>query len=81
MNEELRNARVRAELTQEEVAKRSGISLRGYQNYELGERIPNVIVGQIIAEVLQTKVDVLFPIYKNTKKPDGNQAETNTIKG
>lgn len=42
--DELRDARTIMQLTQSEAAKRYGVSLRGYKNYELGQRpIPETI--------------------------------------
>ena len=47
-------------LTQEQLALRVGISLRGYKTYEAGERIPRADVAIRIAKVLGTTVEALF---------------------
>lgn len=75
----LKNAREIASLTQVEVAKKVGISERGYQRYEAGKRVPDVYTAQKIAKVLESTVEVLFPIPSAATggiqtKPDGNRA-------
>lgn len=40
--------KLRGNLSQEEFAKKLGISVRGYQNYEAGERIPK---GKILSKI------------------------------
>lgn len=62
-------------LTQLQVAKSIGISERAYQNYEIGERIPNVIVAMLIAKSLKCKVEDIFSISHaqtdvNKKRPN-----------
>ena len=49
-------------LTQFEVALKAGISYRGYQSIEAGERLPNVLSAQRIAHALNSTVEKLFPI-------------------
>ena len=58
----LKKIRTEKGYTQSEVAKKAKISERAYQNYELGERIPNVQIAQQIANVLHTTVEELFPL-------------------
>lgn len=60
MYTKLKEARERCGLTQEEVAKKAGISWRAYQNYELGERVPKVDIAIQIARALNTKVEKIF---------------------
>lgn len=50
---QLKERREKLNLTQKQVAQRAGISERGYQNYELGIRIPNVYVAFKIAKALE----------------------------
>ena len=65
----------KAKLTQVKIAKLVGISERAYQNYEYGERVPDVYTAQLIAQVLHEPVEKLFPIPDSTgiDKPDGSQ--------
>ena len=58
----LRNVREEKGLTQVQVAKSGGVSTRVYQRYETGECIPNVHTAQLIAQVLNTTVDEIFPV-------------------
>ena len=50
------------DLTQVQVAEKSGVSERVYQKYESGECIPNVHTAQRIAKTLKTKVEKIFPL-------------------
>jgi len=53
--EKLKELRVAAELTQEELAKKIGVSARTIQNYEMGSRKPkNMDVVTKLAEALNT---------------------------
>ena len=72
----LKETRKKAKLKQIEVAKATNISIRAYQNYEYGERVPDVYTAQLIAQVLHEPVEKLFPIPDSTgiDKPDGSQA-------
>lgn len=56
----LKTERERIGLTQTEIAKTVGISIRAYKMYESGERIPRVDVAKRIAKILKSKVDKLF---------------------
>ena len=47
-------------LTQKDVAEKAGITERGYQNYELGLRKPNVDTAIRIADALNSSVEELF---------------------
>ena len=60
-NFDLIKMRENAGLTQLEIANRVGITERSYQRYEAGERTPNVYIGQLIAEVLDSTLDTIFP--------------------
>ena len=61
MSELLKEARLKAGLTQLQLAQRAGITERCYWNYEAGKRAPNIYAGQRIAEVLGVDVKDLFP--------------------
>lgn len=56
----LKQAREEQGLSQKAVAKRAGITERGYQNYELGLRKPNVDTAICIAKALNRTVEELF---------------------
>lgn len=66
-NEILRNMREQKHKTQSDMAKVGNISLRAYQLYESGERVPNVRTAIRIADALDIDVKRLwlFP------SPDG----------
>jgi len=74
----LKETRKKAKLKQIEVAKTTNISIRAYQNYEYGERTPDVYTAQLIAQVLHTPVEKLFPLPASANagedKLDCNQA-------
>ena len=55
-NNKLKELRSDLELTQAEVAKEAGVSLRVYQEYEYGNSIPSVILAIKIANTLNTNV-------------------------
>lgn len=56
----LKKERERQGKTQREVAEAANLSVRGYQNYELGNRIPNVETAKKIAVALGMTVEELF---------------------
>jgi len=74
----LKETRKKAELKQIEVARATNISIRTYQNYEYGERVPDVYTAQLIAQVLHAPVEKLFPLPASANagedKPNCNQA-------
>lgn len=47
-------------LTQKRVAEKLGIKWQSYQQYEYGEKLPNVLLAIKIANTLKTTVDVLW---------------------
>ena len=60
-SERLQKERIRAQLTQKELAAKSGLSERTIQSYELGKRTPNQITSvQRIAEVLGVRTEYLL---------------------
>ncbi len=58
----LKQIRDKKGLTQVEVAYKANIAVRTYQNYEAGERIPNVHTALNLAKVLNCSVEELFPV-------------------
>lgn len=61
VNTKIKKVRVsQTDLTQSEVAKQVGVSLRAYQYYENGERVPDVLTAKLIATALGSTVDELF---------------------
>lgn len=65
MNERLKNARMKAEKTQAQMAKDAGISEVAYQLYEYGKREPGVKTALRIADVLGTTVEEIFKGEEN----------------
>ncbi|MEY8514208.1 helix-turn-helix transcriptional regulator [Lactococcus taiwanensis] len=57
----LKKYREKLGLTQNDVAKQLEMSVRGYQNYELGYRTPDVYQAKKIAQILKTDINKLFP--------------------
>lgn len=68
MRNKLKEKREKAGLMQVEVAKRANITVVCYQRYEYGERIPRVDVALLIADILNSTVEELFPLYDSTKE-------------
>lgn len=58
-NENLKKIREEKGLTQEELAKMVGISQPMIAQYEMGIKLPNVIVGKVIAKRLMCSLDEL----------------------
>ena len=66
LNENLIQLRAEKGLSQEAVAQAVHIKTRTYQNYEYGERTPDVYTAQLIAQALHTTVEELFPLPAST---------------
>ena len=60
-NSTLIQQRKSAGLTPSQVAKKVGLTDAGYRNYERLNRVPNVIIGNKIADVLGTTSRKLWP--------------------
>lgn len=69
----LKETRKKAKLKQIEVAKATNISIRTYQNYEYGERVPDVYTAQLIAQALHTTVEELFPLQASANAGEDNK--------
>ena len=68
INEVLRNAREKAELTQQELALKSGVSRAYYADVERGRYNPSLSLLVRLSEIL--KIDLNF-----LKKNDGNTSK------
>ena len=56
----IKDLRIKHQLTQEDMAKKLNISLRHYQNIELGKVTTNVKTALSIAKILNSTVEDLF---------------------
>ena len=56
----LKAARVNADLSQQEAAKRLGISKATLQNYEAGNTVPDILMSRKIEEVYGFPMDYIF---------------------
>ena len=70
---ELKKIRETKGLTQIEIAKKSNITKRSYQRYEYGERVPDVHIAQLIAQVLHEPVEKLFPLPASANAEEDNK--------
>ena len=59
----LRKLRIKAKLSQMELADIAGITNTSYQRYEYGERIPNVLIAISIANALDTTVEKIWTVH------------------
>ena len=66
LNTELKKARKEKDFKQTELAIMCGIALRTYKYYESGERVPDVYTAQMMAKVLNKRVEDLFGIVPDT---------------
>ena len=69
VNIKLKNARKKAGLTQEEIAKQAGITTRSYQRVEKGEQDPKTSTAILIADALGV-VD-LRELFEENKTAEG----------
>lgn len=56
----LKAARVNANLSQQEAAKKLGISKATLQNYESGQTVPDILISRKIEEVYDFPIDYIF---------------------
>lgn len=61
-NINLRVARIKNNLTQEELAGKVNLSRQGYHNIETNESSPSILKALQIANVLKVKVEDIFKI-------------------
>ena len=66
VNINLKKARKNSGLTQSEVAKKVGISVTAYQNYEAERRIPSARTAILIAKAVGSTVEELFAAADDT---------------
>lgn len=59
-NDRLRNRRLAADLTREQLAYKAGVSVRSIAGYELEGRRPGMAIAERIAAVLGCTIDELF---------------------
>jgi putative transcriptional regulator len=69
----LKQLRLSRNLTQPELAKAIGVSLRSYQSYEYDQVKPNVDIAQQIARKLGKTIDEIFPLQSSTRTTNENQ--------
>lgn len=57
--ERIKELRISKGLTQKQLAKETGLSERGLQNYELGERVPTLQATIALADFFDVSLDYL----------------------
>ena len=62
MKNNLKSIREKKGCTQVQVAEKARLSERGYQYIEAGQRLPNVMIAQKLAHVLNATVEEMFPL-------------------
>ena len=62
MKNNLKSIREKKGSTQVQVAEKARLSGRGYQYIEAGQRLPNVMIAQKLAHVLNATVEEMFPL-------------------
>lgn len=65
----LKDMRIKKRMTLEELAKASGVSRVSINRYELGDRVPNVLIAKKLADALDCSIEDLIsektPINKS----------------
>lgn len=69
-SERIKMIRKASKLTQKQLAKESGLSERGVQNYELGERVPTLQAAIALADFFDVSLDYLVG---RTDNPEVNR--------
>lgn len=64
----IRERRIAKRLTLEQLASLSGVSRISLNRYELGQRVPNVVIAQKIANALGCTIDELLDSAKSDGK-------------
>lgn len=60
LNTKLKNKRKEKGIIQTELANKANVSLRAYQYYESGKRVPPYATMKLIAKALNSTVEELF---------------------
>lgn len=68
MSAQLRKARRRMGLTQDDVAREVGIARATYASYETGRRMPDVRTALRIARLLGQPVEQLFSLTRRSRR-------------
>lgn len=67
----LKEIRKKEGLTQIEIARKANITPMSYQRYEAGKRVPNTYTSQLIAKILNSTVEDLFPLpQRQLRQPE-----------
>lgn len=77
--ENLKTARKKLGLTQEQVANQLGITKSAYCGYETGKRQPDVTKLKELAKVLNIKVDTLLEIGYGQHKDEFSEKEKKLV--
>ena len=62
MDTAIKKTRIQKSFIQKQLAHEANVSIRALQNYESGERKPDVHTAQRLAKVLGVSVEELFPL-------------------
>ncbi|MBQ9460908.1 MAG: helix-turn-helix transcriptional regulator [Clostridia bacterium] len=63
MNDELRNARMRMKMTQEELAEKLDVSRQTVAKWENGESVPDIMRCTQLAEVFEVEIDDIASMF------------------
>lgn len=74
LGENIRNARLTEDMTQEQLAQQVGVSSTCISQYEAGKRRPNAEVLAIISETLCVSLDYLIPDVEHSFPVDPDQS-------
>ena len=66
MKNRIRELRIKAGLTQEQLTEKASCSVRAIRYYESGKRVPDVNIARRIATTLNSTVEDLFGIVPDT---------------
>lgn len=74
LGENIRNARLVEDMTQEQLAQQVGVSSTCVSQYESGRRRPNAEILAIISEILCVSLDYLIPDAEHSFPVDPDQS-------
>lgn len=72
METALKKIRKEKGLTQVQVAEKARITETSYQRIEYGKQRPSLITAQLIAQALNTTVEDIFPLRRQSEKEVSN---------